>query len=152
VILALLWFPNRWIERRARTPLAADVCIYLFAGVTGLTIEWFILGNSPWQNPEANDLGMFCFWTVVLAMPRLLLDNRPHLRSVRRAVGVCFPAFAAAALAVGFATPQAFRLFVLVVVVVVGYVGMNSFFARALFLEWRHTRSGTRAAQRPLPA
>jgi hypothetical protein len=137
-ILALAFLPMRWIERRMSTPLAADIAVYAFAGFAGLAIEWFVIGNSPWAKPEANDLGMYCYWATVLAMPRLLLDRRPYLRPVRRAVGITFVAYAAAALTIGLLAPQVFRLFVLVWVVVIGYAGMNLFFVRAFVLTWRH--------------
>lgn len=152
LIILLAWIPMRWIERRARTAMHADVSILLFAGLTGLAIEWFLIGNSPWQNPQAHDLGMFCYWAVVLAMPRLLLDERPHLRGVRCAAGMCFPVFAVFALALGFATPQAFRLFVLVWVVVLGYFGLSLFFARALLLEWRQARREAALVRQPAGA
>jgi hypothetical protein len=145
VILALAWPPMRWIERRLGTPLAADVAVYVFAGLAGLAIEWFVIGNSPWANPEANHLGMFCYWATVLALPRLLLDRRPHLRGVGRGAAIAFAFFTAAALAIGFATPPPLRLFVLVWVVVLGYAGMNLFFVRAFLLERRHAQAARTA-------
>ena len=142
VILALAYGPLRWIERRMPTPQSADIAVYAFAGLAGLAIEWFIIGNSPWANPDANDLGMFAYWATVLAMPRLLLDRRAHLRSVRRAAAVTFVAFSAAAQAIGLLTPQVLRLFVLVWVVVIGYAGMNLFFLWAFILTSRHAPGG----------
>jgi len=142
ILLALAWGPTRWIERHAPTRLRADLAIYLLAGLAGLAIEWFVIGNSPWANPEANDLGMFCYWATVLAMPRLLLDRRAHLRRVRFGAAIAFLLYAALALAIGHATPESLRLFVLVWIVVLGYAGMNLFCVRAFILEWRHGREG----------
>lgn len=138
-ILALSYGPLRWIERRMPTPLSADLAVYAVAGLVGLAIEWFIIGNSPWANPDANDLGMFAYWATVLAMPRLLLDRRTYLRPVRRAAAVAFAAFSAGALLIGLLTPQALRLFVLVWVVVIGYAGMNLFFLRGFVLTYGHS-------------
>ena len=146
VILAVAALPMRWVQRRTPTPLAADIAVYALAGLAGLAIEWFILGNSPWANPEANDLGMFAYWATVLAMPRLLLDRRPYLRPVRRAAAIAFGVYAASALAIGVLTPQALRLFVLVWVVVIGYAGMNLFFLRAFALTSRHQPEAQPAA------
>ncbi len=147
VILALAWAPTRWIERHAPTRLQADLAIYLLAGLVGLAIEWFVIGNSPWANPEANDPGMFCYWATVLAMPRLLLDRRIYLRHVRVEAAIAFLLYAALALAIGHATPEPLRLFVLVWTVVLGYAGMNLFFVRALILECRHGRESGRLLQ-----
>ncbi len=145
-ILAVTYTPLRWIEQRMPSELSADVAYYAVAGLTGLAIEWFVIGNSPWANPEANDLGMFAYWATVLAMPRLLLDARPRLRPVRRAAAVAFAAYAAAALTLGFLTPQPLRLFVLVWVVVLGYTGMNLFFVRAFRRVWKAPRGGPASA------
>ena len=145
-ILALTYWPLRWIERRMPSELSADVAYYVVAGFTGLGIEWFVIGNSPWANPEANDLGMFAYWAIVLAMPRLLLDARPRLRPVRHAAAVAFAAYAAAALTIGFLTPQPLRLFVLVWVVVLGYSGMNLFFVRAFRLVRKAPRGDPASA------
>jgi len=139
-ILALTYLPLRWIERRMPSEPTADMAVYAVAGLLGLAMEWFVIGNSPWANPEANDLGMFAYWAMVLAMPRLMLDPRPYLRPVRRAAAAAFAAYAFGALAVGVLTPQPLRLFVLVWVVVLGYTGMNLFFFRAFRLVWNAAR------------
>lgn len=140
VILGLTYLPLRWVEQRMPSEVSADVAVYAVAGLTGLAIEWFVIGNSPWLNPEANDLGMFCYWATVLAMPRLLLDARPCLRRVRRSAAVVFVAYAVVALTIGFLTPQPLRLFVLVWMVVLGYTGMNLFFVRAFVVAWKAAR------------
>lgn len=149
VILALAALPITWFERHMPTPLGGDIAVYVFAGSAGLAVEWFVIGNSPWANPEANELGMFCYWATVLAMPRLLLGRRPYLGRVRREAAIAFAAYAVASLAIGILTPQGLRLFVLVWVVVIGYAGMNLFFVRAFALTWRHQQEGQEAA---LPA
>ena len=146
VILALTYMPLRWFERRMPSKLSADMALYAAAGLLGLAIEWFVIGNSPWSNPEANDLGMFAYWATVLAMPRLMLDGRPLLRPVRRAAAAAFAAYAVVALVVGVLTPQPLRLFVLVWVVVLGYAGMNLFFVRAFLLVWKAARDSASMA------
>jgi hypothetical protein len=146
VILALTYWPLRWIEQRMPSELSADVAVYAVAGFTGLAIEWFMIGNSPWANPDANNLGMFAYWATVLAMPRLLLDARPCLVPVRRAAGVAYVIYAVCAPAIGLLTPPALRLFVLVWVVVLGYTGMNLFFVRAFRRVWKAQRRGLASA------
>jgi hypothetical protein len=142
VIVALAYLPLRWLERRMPSELSADVAVYAAAGLLGLAIEWFVIGNSPWANPDANNLGMFAFWATVLAMPRLILDARPTLRRVRRAAAGAFAAYSVLALTVGVLTPQPLRMFVLVWVVVLGYSGMNLFFVGAFRMVWKSGRGG----------
>jgi hypothetical protein len=149
VILAVAALPMRWIERHMPAPLAADIGVYAFAGFAGLAIEWFVIGNSPWANPDANDPGMFAYWATVLAMPRLLLDRRPYLRRVRREAAIAFAAYAPSALAIGLLTPQILRLYVLVWVVMIGYTAMNLLFLRSFVLTWRRQQHAQQAA---LPA
>ncbi len=49
-----------------------------FFGLTGLMVEWFLIGNSPWGNPDASQVGMFAYWACMALVPlAFLLQNRP---------------------------------------------------------------------------
>lgn len=49
-----------------------------FFGLTGLMVEWFLIGNSPWGNPDASQIGMFAYWACMALVPlAFLLQNRP---------------------------------------------------------------------------
>lgn len=48
-----------------------------FFGLTGLMVEWFLIGNSPWGNPAASQIGMFAYWACMVLVPLVfLLQNR----------------------------------------------------------------------------
>ena len=47
----------------------------LLFGFLGLMGEWFILGNAPWLNPDAVQLGMVAWWIGVFLVPRLFLED-----------------------------------------------------------------------------
>ena len=41
-------------------------------------VEWFLIGNSPWGNPDASQVGMFAYWACMALVPLVfLLQNRP---------------------------------------------------------------------------
>ncbi len=47
-----------------RLPRAAWL---LLGGLPGMALEWFVIGNSPWGNPDASQLGMIlfhCAWPI----------------------------------------------------------------------------------------
>lgn len=49
-----------------------------FFGLTGLMVEWFLIGNFPWGNPDASQAGMFAYWACMALVPlAFLLEKRP---------------------------------------------------------------------------
>ena len=38
-----------------------DIFLFIFFGIIGLLIEWFLIGNSPWGNPQASQITMFMY-------------------------------------------------------------------------------------------
>src|SRR5262249_40882248 len=78
------------LNHRFPEPKAAFI-YYLISGGLGLAVEWFLIGLSPWSKPNSQPLamlliqvGMFSFWSGVAFAPRLLLDQRDFVASVRR--------------------------------------------------------------------
>ncbi|MCX7609813.1 MAG: DUF5696 domain-containing protein [Anaerolineales bacterium] len=45
-------------------------------GFTGLMVEWFLIGNSPWGNPQASQVGMFAYWACMALVPLMFLLQR----------------------------------------------------------------------------
>jgi hypothetical protein len=47
-------------------------------GFSGLMVEWFLIGNSPWGNPDASQPGMFAYWACMALVPLMfLMGNHP---------------------------------------------------------------------------
>lgn len=47
-------------------------------GFSGLMVEWFLIGNSPWGNPDASQVGMFAYWACMALVPLMfLMQKRP---------------------------------------------------------------------------
>jgi hypothetical protein len=64
------------LRRVARGEKALFVLTYLAGGVLGLAIEWFIIGNSPWGNPDSIQWGMWVFWAAVVSVPAIYVQER----------------------------------------------------------------------------
>jgi hypothetical protein len=77
---------------------------------------------------------MFAFWATVFTMPRLLLAGRAELMAWRRSIAWSFGVFSAASILIGLLLPAGYRLFVLVWLVVVGYVGMELQIGTAIWI------------------
>lgn len=140
-LLSGAWFVGRWMGRRIRSRFRLEFVYYLaFAGL-GLMIEWFVIGNSPWRNPSANQPGMFFFWGSVFTLPRILLSEGHELRRLRRWLTVTLVIHATGSLVVGFVTPPAYRMSVLVWLVILAYAGLQAFIIWHWILTARTERS-----------
>ncbi len=62
----------RWSKNR----LVLFIFSYFLFGVIGLATEWFVIGNSPWQNPDASQLGMWAFWTAIVSLPTIYMTQQ----------------------------------------------------------------------------
>jgi hypothetical protein len=56
------------------------------SGAAGLAIEWSLIGNSPWDNPQASQLGMFAYWACMAGLPVLFAIPAESLRGLRRGI------------------------------------------------------------------
>ena len=69
------WFLGaKLLKRLVRSQAWFAITYILVTGAFGLAIEWFMVGNSPWQNPSAIQYGMFVYW-VGLFMFSLMLSE-----------------------------------------------------------------------------
>ena len=63
------------IERISNT--AGYGFYYVLSGVIGLVaFEWFLAGNSPWGNPNANQFAMFSYWALLAFIPRIFSERK----------------------------------------------------------------------------
>lgn len=50
------------------------LCLFMY-GIISLLAEWFIIGNSPWSNPDAFQVGMFVFHATYPTLGIILSSN-----------------------------------------------------------------------------
>ena len=119
--------------RLVHHPLTVNLLYYFLLGGAGLMVEWFQIGNSPWGNPDASQVGMFAYWTAMVMAPLLFTRQAVDPARIRRAYSLYFAVFAAVALGVGYAIPPGgWRYAAGVWLVVFGYFGMTVFWVQYL--------------------
>ncbi len=110
----------RMTSRRAAFLLCAGL-----AAVCGLMVEWFAIGNSPWGNPDANQVGMAAYWACLVIVPLIVIDPNPQLRPLKRKIAIYSLAYTAAALLGQVVTPAGVWRYVYHIwMVVFGYLGL----------------------------
>ena len=117
------------------------VCAAL-AAVGGLAVEWFLIGNSPWGNPDASQIGMAAYWACMVAVPLLLIDPDPCLQPLKRLIG--FYALGYVALIVlgqWLIASAEWRYAFHVWMVVIGYIGLAGMCVAGWILSTGSTRS-----------
>lgn len=133
-----LWYPlvALLLRRLGQQPLTVLV-LTLTAGVAGLAIEWFVIGNSPWGNPAASELGMFAYWACMIVVPVALLDRSPHTLRLRRTTLLYGAGYTLLALAVEFIPNADIRYVYHIWSVVVGYSVLLAITAFGLVRGWQ---------------
>jgi hypothetical protein len=69
-------------------------------GTAGLMIEWFLIGNSPWGNPQASQIGMFSYWSAMVVVPFVFLRPDTRLSALKKTLVVSVLLYTIAALVV----------------------------------------------------
>ncbi len=94
-------------------------CYFLF-GFIGLAIEWFVIGNSPWGNPEAIQFGQFSYWTALVLVPLIVLGNVS--KRAKYLVLYILAKFVILSLIFFFVLPPHTHLFFLTILLTIAYV------------------------------
>ena len=63
-------------------------------GLSGLMVEWFLIGNSPWGNPDASQVGMFAYWACMALVPLMFLLEKKRLQTFIIRYGLVYTALA----------------------------------------------------------
>jgi len=74
-MLSLMFVFYRWSIKLIKHPGLELILSMLLCFSVALFIEWEIIGNSPWGNPGANQLGLIAGWVSVFTLPRVFLEN-----------------------------------------------------------------------------
>lgn len=80
---AVVWALFRLLPRRAAFLVAVAL-----AAAAGLGVEWFLIGNSPWGNPAASQLGMAAYWAGMVIVPLIAVDSDARRRPLKRRIAV----------------------------------------------------------------
>lgn len=132
VLLAIAYYSTN-LTNLIKNKKLGNTLYFFFWSCFGLFImEWAIIGNSPWGNPDANQLGMFSFWAAVFMMPKIFIDQTPSRQKLKTSIARYFIAYALTTTLLGFILPQNLRLFILVWFEIIGYTIMYIFYLKYL--------------------
>ena len=127
--LLLVYLAARLLQRLVSHRLAALLIYYFATGLAGLMIEWFMIGNSPWGNPDASQVGMWAYWTSMSMMGLIFSDPAPAARPLQKRIAIiCIPAAAAALLLVNLLPTADLRFVASIWLVVIGYTLLTLFY------------------------
>lgn len=99
------------------------------SGIAGLMIEWFLIGNSPWGNPQASQTTMFAYWAGMVMMPLIYTDDRVASTGLRQTIVYVCGGYAAVVTGAGHLTPPGPGRFALLIwAFIAGYVAAAGFY------------------------
>lgn len=137
VFLTFVYFSSQLIRRfTSREPLQEMIHYFLY-GLVGLMIEWFLIGLSPWSDPDANfivmlvfQLGMFSFWATVAFIPRLFLKPGELNGRVRKSILKFYIPYFLIAYLLSLMAPEALKFITIIPLIIFGYLILNLFYLR----------------------
>ena len=105
-------------------------------GLSGLMVEWFLIGNSPWGNPDANQLGQFAYWACMALVPLMFLMEKRHLQTFILRYALVYIGLA---LLGQFAIPSPdWRFAFHIYAVILGYLGLM------IGILWKYLQPGSK--------
>lgn len=128
LFLTSVFWSSKHLDRLWRTEAGRELVHFCGYGCVGLMFEWFLIGHSPWSNPDANpflmlgfQLGMFSFWSTVAFAPRLFLAQSPLARTFRKCIVRWFVPYFTLVYAIGLSVATELRFVTIIVLVIAGY-------------------------------
>jgi len=138
VFLTFVYFSSRLLDRLTGSTPARELTHYFAYVLAGLMLEWFVMGLSPWSNPQANSflmllfqLGMFSFWASVAFLPRMLTSPDDLSRKLSRSILKFYVPYFVLVYAVGLSVPPQppeKRFLTIIALIILGYVSLNLFY------------------------
>jgi hypothetical protein len=137
IFLTFVYFSSRLLDSFLGDQPRRELAHYFIYGFLGVMIEWFLIGLSPWSDPNANpmimlvfQLGMFSFWGTVAFAPRLFNNMNELSKAIRSSIlGFYIPYFVIVYL-VGFIIPGQFKFPVIISLIIFAYLFLNLFYLK----------------------
>jgi hypothetical protein len=133
--LTFIYLSSRLLDRLAGREPVRELVHFFVYGLLGLMLEWFVIGLSPWSDPDAHpvvmavfQLGMFSFWAAVALVPRLFVSPEPLSRRAAKAIlWFCVP-YAGLVCPLGLLAPASIKFFAVILPAVLAYLVLDLFF------------------------
>ena len=150
IFLTISYFVGRRLDRADIADPRREVIYLVLLGMLGLMVEWFLIGLSPWSNPDAPavlmcgfQFGMFSFWAGVAYLPRLFSQPEAQRAAIRGSIlRFLLPYFLLVYLA-AFTIPQPLKSWLVIILIIFGFEFLHLFYLRYfLYLSRPVTVSG----------
>lgn len=122
------------LDRIIRDPVWSTLIAKVLAGMFGLGFEWFVIGNAPWQKPDAIQWGMAVYWIGFFTIPRIITDPQPAAQGLGRTIKVVYIIYSVIHLMIALMLPSAILPFVIPLLWMVVYTAFGGFYWRDLTL------------------
>lgn len=141
ILLSIFYALGKFLDKKF-PPNKSDLVYYFIAGFAGLLIEWFLIGNSLYQNPSANQAGMFAWWVSVFIVPRIftkLPDTATQIVKKRiYAVLIPYSIISTVFVAQQVKVPEIHRIAATVITMIFGFIFLNYFLVNYLIAQNPH--------------
>jgi hypothetical protein len=141
ILLSIFYTLGKFLDKKF-TSNKSDLLYYFIAGFTGLLIEWFLIGNSIYQNPSANQAGMFAWWAAVFLVPRIFTKlPDPATQIVKKriyAVLIPYSIISTVFVAQQVAVPEIHRIAATALTMIFGFILLNYFLVNYLITQNPH--------------
>ena len=145
IYLVIVYFSSKIIDYFWEKEVA-DIIYFFTYGITGLLIEWVLIGLSPWSNPEAHpgvmfifQVGMFSFWVTISFAPRILIDERKKFSNPRKTMLKFYISYFVIVYSIAFLLPPNLRFVILIPLIITGYSLMNIFYIMYFMTSFKKT-------------
>ena len=112
------------LVKRLGDGLAAIVAHVAGFGTAGLMVEWFVIGNSPWGNPQASQIGMFSYWSAMVVVPFVCLRPDTRLAALKKTIAVSVLLYTIAAVVIQLTANPTVQFVYHIWAVVLGYTAL----------------------------
>ena len=150
VFLSIVYFSSKLLDRLFDNDPVRQLAHFLFYGFVGLMFEWFLIGLSPWRDPEGNpllmlvfQLGMFSFWATVAFTPRLFLVPHELNQRIRKSILRFYVPCFVLVYVVGLSVPANLKFKTIIPLVIFGYLALNIFYLKYFLIVFSRRRNVT---------
>ncbi len=134
--LAVAYWVNQALDKILKNKKVADLLYYIVMTSVGLFgIEWAVIGHTPWQSPDANQLGMLSFWAAVFFIPRIFVDQRPSVGPLKKNIRRYITVYTIITLTLGLVIPYPFNMIPIIWGEIIGYTYLHLFYYLYIFKQ-----------------
>lgn len=141
ILISIFYYFGKFLDKKFLSA-KADLIYYFISGFVGLIFEWLFVGNSLFANPDANQAGMFCWWTAVFMIPRIFSKvSDLNIETTKKKIYfVLIPYSIISLIAVSLlpTDPIIIRIMVAAIFMIIGFITVNYYLVYYLISQNPH--------------